>query len=118
MNASQLIDEKIASYGDWRGELCMQLRQIITQAAPGITEEWKWNTPVWSSNGNVCAIGAFKDHVKINFFQGPQLEDPNKLFNSGFEAKNTRSIDLREGDTIDETALAELVREAVAYNKK
>ncbi|AIE84753.1 hypothetical protein OP10G_1385 [Fimbriimonas ginsengisoli Gsoil 348] len=55
---------------DWRGERIARIRELIKEVAPGVTEEWKWNTPVWSRNGMVCAAGAFKDHVKINFFKG------------------------------------------------
>ncbi len=77
---------------------------------------WKWGTPVWSHKGNVVAVGAFQDHVKVNFFQGAALPDPQGLFNAGLEAKATRAIDLHEGDKVNEAALKELVRAAVEYN--
>jgi len=115
MNASELIDHRIAELNDWRGERLARLRQLILDAAPGIVEEWKWDTPVWSQNGNVVAAGAFQDHVKLNFFQGALLED-HHLFNAGLDAKATRAIDIYEGDKIDEAALNELVRAAVAVN--
>jgi hypothetical protein len=92
------------------------LRKLILAAEPGLTEEWKWGTPVWSLKGNVVAVGAFKDHLKINFFKGASLADPHNLFNAGFDAKATRGIDLHEGDKINEAALKELVRAAVALN--
>jgi hypothetical protein len=116
LSASQLITNQIAELGDWRGHMLARLRQLILEAAPGITEEWKWDTAVWSHNGNVVAVGAFKDHLKINFFKGASLKDPHGLFNAGLEAKATRAIDLREGDTINEAALKELIRAAVAHN--
>ena len=116
MNASQQIDDRIAELGDWRGKMIAQVRKIIHAAAPDIIEEWKWDTPVWSQNGNVLAAGAFQDHVKLNFFKGASLQDPNHLFNAGLEAKATRAIDLYEGDTIDESALRELIISAVALN--
>ena len=115
MNASELIDNRIAELNDWRGERLAHLRKLILDAAPGIVEEWKWDTPVWSQNGNVVAAGAFQDHVKLNFFQGALLED-HHLFNAGLDAKATRAIDIYEGDKIDEAALKELVRAAVALN--
>ena len=81
-----------------------------------MVEEWKWDTPVWSQHGNVVAAGAFKDHLKLNFFKGASLQDPHSLFNAGLEAKASRAIDMYEGDTIDEAALQELIRAAVAQN--
>ncbi len=116
MNPSKLIDKKIADLADWRGGLFARLRTLILAADPNIVEEWKWNTAVWTHNGMICAVGAFKDHMKINFFRGASLEDPHGLFNAGLEAKATRAIDVHEGDTVDESALTDLIRAAVAYN--
>ena len=114
--APQQIYNYINEMGDWRGKMIARLRKLILEAAPDLTEEWKWDTPVWSYKGNVVAAGVFKDHVKLNFFKGASLEDPNGLFNAGLEAKATRAIDIAEGQQINETALKELVRTAVAYN--
>ena len=113
---SELITRQIEELGDWRGQLLAQLRKLILDAAPEVTEEWKWCTAVWVHKGNVVAAGAFKDHVKLNFFKGATLEDPTGLFNAGFEAKATRAIDFHEGDKINVAALKELVRAAVALN--
>ncbi|HEX7973910.1 MAG TPA: DUF1801 domain-containing protein [Anaerolineales bacterium] len=113
---SQLISDQIAELADWRGELLARLRRLIHAAAPEITEEWKWGTPVWSQKGMVCSAAAFKDHVKLNFFKGASLEDPHGLFNAGLDAKATRAIDFTEGGALDEAALKDLVRAAVAYN--
>ena len=118
MNASKLIDKQIADLGDWRGKVFARLRKLINAADPEIIEDWKWNTAVWNRDGMVCAVGGFKDHVKVNFFKGASLEDPRGLFNAGLEAKATRAIDFHEGDKIDEPALKNLVRAAVAYNQK
>ncbi len=114
--ASQIITDYIAELADWRGKLLTRLRQIVLKTDPDITEEWKWGTPVWSHKGNVVAVAAFKDHVKINFFKGASLSDPPGLFNAGLDAKATRAIDLHEVDKINEAALKELVRAAVALN--
>ncbi len=116
MNPSERIDKQIADLADWRGQLLAQLRKLIHEADPGITEEWKWDTAVWSHKGNVCAIAPFKGTIKMNFFQGASLEDPHKLFNAGLDAKKTRAIDFHEGDTIDVSALKDLIRAAVAHN--
>lgn len=116
LTASQQIDNYINEMGDWRGKMIARLRKLILDTAPDLAEEWKWDTPVWSHKGNVVAAGVFKDHVKLNFFKGASLDDPSRLFNAGLEAKATRAIDIAEGDEIDEAALKDLVRTAVAYN--
>ena len=116
MNPTERIDKQIAELTDWRGPMFVQLRKLIHEADPDLTEEWKWNSAVWSHHGLVCALGVFKKVVKMNFFQGASLEDPHKLFNAGLDAKATRAIDFHEGDDIDETALKDLIRAAVAYN--
>lgn len=114
--ASRQIDKYIQELGDWRGEKISELRGWILEAAPELTEEWKWDTPVWSYKGNVVAAGVFKDHIKLNFFRGASLKDPRGLFNAGLDAKATRAIDIAEGEEINEAALKDLVRTAVAFN--
>ena len=116
MNPSERIDQQIAELTDWRGPIFAQLRNIILEADPNITEEWKWDTAVWSHQGLVCSAGPFKKAVKLNFFQGALLEDPHGLFNAGLDAKKTRAIDFHEGDAVDESALKDLIRSAVAHN--
>ncbi len=116
LTASQHITNQIAELVDWRGKLLSRLRKLLLAAAPGITEDWKWGTAVFVHQGDVVALGVFKDHLKINFFQGAALSDPHGLFNAGLDAKATRGIDLFEGDKVNETALKELIRAAVEYN--
>ena len=110
------ITAYISNLNDWRGPLLARLRALINEAAPSLTEEWKWSSPVWSHKGLVCSIGAFKEHVGVNFFQGASLKDPHHLFNHGLDAKATRSIKLVEEDALNESAFKELVRTAVAHN--
>ena len=117
MDPSKLIDKQIASLGDWRGKTLTKLRKMIHDVDPEVTEEWKWNTAVFTHEGLVLALGAFKGSVKMNFFQGARLPDPHELFNAGLEAKKTRAIDFHENDKIDEPPLKDLVRSAVAYNR-
>lgn len=116
MDASELIDQRIAELDDWRGRIISQARNVIHQAVPDIVEEWKWDTPVWSQHGNVVAAGAFQDHVKLNFFKGALLDDPDHLFNAGLDAKATRAIDIYQGDKLNEAALKNLIRAAAALN--
>jgi hypothetical protein len=116
LTSSQEIDKFIKETTDWRGAWIANFRKLILKTAPEVTEEWKWGVPVWSHKGNVVASGIFKDHVKLNFFKGASLEDQKKLFNSGLEAKATRAIDISERQKIDETALQDLIRQAVDLN--
>jgi hypothetical protein len=115
-NSSQLISTYINTHDDWRGAMLARIREIVLEAHPGITEEWKWGTPVWAFNGLVCAASAFKQHVKINFFKGASLKDPKGLFNAGLDAKAMRSIDFHQGDKINASALKGLVKAAIALN--
>jgi hypothetical protein len=123
-DASKLIDEKIAQLGDWRGEKLSKVRAIIKEADPDIAEEWKWakatspGTPVWAHNGVVCTGETYKNLVKLTFFKGASLNDPAGLFNSSLEGKVRRAIDIKEDDEINEDALKDLIRQAVALNVK
>jgi hypothetical protein len=117
VNASDQITAYIEELGDWRGKMLARLRKLIRDAGPELVEEWKWNTPVWSHNGNVVAVGAFRDHVKVNLFKGASLDDPHGLFNAGLDAKASRAIDIHQDCAIDEAAFNELIRAAVALNR-
>jgi hypothetical protein len=116
LTPSQLITNYIAELSDWRGQKLAQLRSLILEVNPAIEENWKWDTPVWSLKGNVLAAAAFKGHLKLNFFKGAALEDPQGLFNAGLEAKANRAIDFSEGDSFDQAALKDLIRAAVLYD--
>src|ERR1700681_3325458 len=117
-SASALIDEKIKKLGDWRGKTLAKVREIIHEADPEITEEWKWmGSPVWSHDGIIAVGNAHKDKVKLTFSHGAILPDPDKLFNAGLGGNAWRAIDLFEGDKIDQRALKNLVRAAVDYNQ-
>lgn len=93
-----------------------RLRGLINAADPRLQEDWNWSTPVCAYKGNVCAIGALKDHVKVNFFKVATIPDPQDLFNGGLDAKASRSIDITEGDVMDDTALQGLMRAAASHN--
>ena len=110
--ATSQIDAYLATLDGWQRASASHLRALIHEAVPDIVEEWKWGTPVFSRRANVVALGAFKDHVKVNFFKGASLPDPAGLFNAGLEAKASRAIDLAEGDRIDDEAFRTLVRAA------
>jgi hypothetical protein len=116
-SASASIDEKIEGLGDWRGKTLANVRKIIHEADPEIVEEWKWmGTPVWSHGGIVCTGETYKNVVKMTFPKGAALEDPSGLFNSSLDGNARRAIDIHEGAGVDEAALKDLVRAAVALN--
>ena len=115
--ASKNITKRIRELGDWRGETLAWVRRLIHDADPEIQEEWKWmGTPVWSHDGGVCTGETYQRVVKLTFFRGASLRDPQKLFNSSLEGNTRRAIDIREGEKPDETAFKDLIRSAVAAN--
>src|ERR1700689_343995 len=116
---SLLIDARIKELNDWRGETLAHVRALIKQADPEIVEEWKWRgVPVWSHGGIVCTGETYKNIVKMTFARGAALKDPSGLFNSSLEGNVRRAIDVHEGDKVDEAALKDLIRAAVALNLK
>ena len=116
-SASTFIDERIGELGDWRGKTLAKVREIIHAADPEIAEEWKWRgTPVWSHGGIVCTGETYKNVVKMTFAKGSRLKDPSGLFNFSLDGNVRRAIDIHEGDKVNETALKDLIRAAVALN--
>ena len=116
-SASELISNRIAQLGDWRGETLARMRKLIQEEDPDIVEEWKWmGTPVWSHDGIVCTGETYKSAVKLTFAKGASLKDPARLFNASLEGNVRRAIDIREGEEVDGAAFKALVREAIALN--
>ena len=121
-SASELISERIAELGDWRGKTLSRMRTLIKKADPDVVEEWKWvkpthpGTPVWSHDGIICTGESYKNAVKLTFARGASLKDPARLFNSSLDGNVRRAIDIPEGGEIDATAFKALIREAVALN--
>ena len=123
-SAAALFDGKIKELGDWRGKTLAKVREIVHEADPEIVEEWKWvkptspGIPVWSHGGIVCTGETYKNVVKMTFAKGAELKDPSGLFNSSLDGNVRRAIDIHEGDKVDEAALKDLIRAAVALNLK
>lgn len=115
-SASALIDERIKELGDWRGKTLAKVREIVREADPEIVEEWKWGIPTWSHSGIVCTGETYKKAVKMTFAKGAALKDRSGLFNSSLGGNIRRAIDIHEGDKVDEAALRDLIRAAVALN--
>jgi hypothetical protein len=122
-SASELISERIAELGDWRGKTLRRMRKLIKEADPDVVEEWKWvkptkpGTPVWSHDGIICTGESYNKVVKLTFAKGASLKDPARLFNSSLEGNTRRAIDIHEGENVDESAFKALVRQAVAFNR-
>ena len=114
--ASQLISERIAELGDWRGDTLASIRALIREADPHVVEEWKWENPVWSHDGGITTGETYKSIVKLTFFKGASLKDPAKLFNSSLDGNVRRAIDIHEGEELDANAFKALIRAAVALN--
>ena len=116
---SALIDGRIKELGDWRGKTLAKVREILHQADPEIVEEWKWRgVPVWYHHGMICTGEVYKNHVKMTFPKGASLKDPSRLFNADLKGNTWRAIDIHEGDKVDEAALKDLIRAAIALNLK
>jgi hypothetical protein len=116
--ASELIDERIAALGDWRGETLARMRRLIHDEDPDVVETWKWRgTPVWEHDGIICTGESYKDKVKLTFARGASLADPAGLFNSSLDGRVRRAIDIGEGEQVDEGAFRALVRAAVDLNR-
>jgi hypothetical protein len=114
---TELIDGRIEELGDWRGETLARVRALIKEADPEVVEEWKWRgVPVWEHDGIICTGETYKKVVKLTFAKGASLEDPSGLFNSSLEGNTRRAIDIHEDEEIDEGALQDLIRAAVALN--
>ena len=113
----ELIDARIKEYDDWRGEVLAAVRELILSADASIVEEWKWNVPVWSSNGVICTGEVYKAAVKLTFAKGAAVADPAGLFNSSLEGKVRRALDIREGDKLNKKALTALIRAAAKHNQ-
>jgi hypothetical protein len=123
-SASQQIDDIIKTYGGWKGEILSRLRAVIQQTDPDVVEEVKWKMrtrpeglPVWSHDGILCIAETWKNDIKLIFFKGAQMKDPKKLFNARLNSSKDRAVELREGDTIDEPGLKDLILQAVELNK-
>ena len=116
-SASELITEKIASLGGWRGQTLARMRKLITEAAPDVVETWKWmGTPVWEHNGILCTGESYKDKIKLTFIKGAALKDPSHLFNSSLDGNARRALDIFEGQEVDADAFKALIREALDLN--
>lgn len=113
---SDLISQRIADLGDWRGKTLSRMRKLIKQADPDIVEEWKWMNPVWSHGGIICTGESYKKAVKLTFARGASLRDPARLFNSSLEGNVRRAIDIHEGEAVNESAFKALVLEAIGLN--
>lgn len=104
---------------DWRGKTMSRIRVLIKQADSEMVEEVKYKKPsnpagipVWYHDGMICTGETYKNHLRLTFAKGASLNDPKGLFN-----RHT-AIVIQEGDEIDDIAFKNLIRAAVALNRK
>ncbi len=117
MNPSALIDKEIADHPDWRGQAMAEVRRVIRETVPDVTEEWKWmGTPTWSRDGILCICNAFKEMVKVTFLNGAKLKDPDGVFNAELDGNKWRAIKIFQGDPVNASGLKKLLRAALALN--
>ncbi|HEX3135103.1 MAG TPA: DUF1801 domain-containing protein [Planctomycetota bacterium] len=116
-SASDLISQRIAELGDWRGRTLNKMRTLIKKADADVVEEWKWSTPVWSHDGIICTDESYKKAVKLTFAKGASLKDPAGLFNASLDGNTRRAIDLHDEESMNEAAFKALIRQAVALNR-
>jgi hypothetical protein len=117
MNPSELIDKEIADHPDWRGQRMAEIRRIIRETVPEVTEQWKWmGTPTWSHNGILCICNAFKDMVKVTFIDGAKLADVDRVFNAELGGNKWRAIKIFQGDKVKARGLKKLLLAAMAFN--
>ena len=117
LTPEQLITYRIQELNDWRGALLAEIRSLIKVADPHVTEDWKWNIPVWNHDGLICTGETYKEHVKITFAKGAKIPDPKGIFNASLEGNARRAIDLSEGDKVPRVAFKSLIKEAVKLNQ-
>ena len=111
----ELFAARTRELGDWRARTLTRIRALIKQADPGVSEDWKWNIPVWKHDGLICTGETYKSHVKVTFARGKSLKDPSGIFTQDGTVR--RAIDLREQDKLNEKAFKALVVAAIALNK-
>ena len=116
-SAAELISQRIAELGDWRGKALARMRKLILAADANIVEEWKWSGPLWSCDGIICTGESYKDKIKLTFAKGASLKDPSKIFNASLEGNARRAVDINEDQEVDGTAFKALIREAIALNQ-
>ncbi|MBI2356884.1 DUF1801 domain-containing protein [Candidatus Dojkabacteria bacterium] len=117
MDGSNQIDSYISSLEGWKKELVSRLREIVLKSDSNIVEEWKWGAPVWSKDGLVCSVSAFKNHVGMNFFKGASLDDEGGIFNNGLDSKKMRSIKFLEGEKVNEKGIQGLIQASITLNE-
>ena len=117
LTPAQLIDVRIKELDDWRGALLAEIRSLIKVADPHVTEDWKWNIPVWNHDGLICTGETYKEHVKITFAKGAKIPDPKGVFNASLDGNARRAIDLYEGDKVPKVAFKALIKEALKLNQ-
>jgi hypothetical protein len=111
------VDEYMNSLPVWQQDICRQVRDLVHAADPEVTETIKrTRQPYFTLNGNICALLAAKDHVTI-FIYDPIAPDPEGIINQGYDNLTARSIQVHEGESINQQALLNLFQEVIKNNR-
>ncbi len=120
---SKDVDAIVANLCDWRGPMLEDIRRLVHEADPQITEAAKWKkksnpfgVAVFEHNGIVCIGIPLKNSVRLVLAEGAMLPDPARLYNAQLAGNKTRAVDFFEGDRLKKTAVKALVRAGVKRN--
>jgi hypothetical protein len=115
--ADPRVDAYIDKLPAWQQRVCREVREILHQADPEVTETIKRTVlPYFVLEGNIAALQATKDHVNV-FLYDPLVTDPEGIITRGHEAQTGRQIMIYEGDRINRRALLAMFREIIAHNR-
>jgi hypothetical protein len=112
------VDAYIDALPDWQREICQRVRDLVHTADPEVEETIKRRVqPYFVLQGNICALLAAKDHVNVFLYDGGIVPDPEGVITGGHDNKTARTVAIREGDPINEPALAAMFRQIIANNR-
>jgi len=107
------VQAYIAAMPGWKRGVGKRLDALIVRNVPNVRKAVKWNSPLYGIEGQGWFLGlhTFTHYVKVAFFRGSSLRPvppgPSK-------DKNTRYIDIHEGDELDEAQMGTWVKQAAA----
>ncbi len=119
---TSIADPRVDAYIDalpaWQQAICREVRALIHAADPEVTETIKRTTrPYFVLHGNIAALLAAKDHVNIFLYDGAIVPDPEGIITAGHGNTTSRTMAVRQGDTINAPAFTAMVTQIIANNR-
>jgi hypothetical protein len=107
------VQEYIAGMPSWKRDIGLWLDALIVRNVPHVRKAVKWNSPFYGVEGQGWFLGihCFTKYVKVAFFRGTSLQPVPQ---GASKSKDTRYIDIHEGDKLDEVQMAMWVKQAAA----